>query len=155
MQNCEIVDVTSIMPWNPQTLNDDEEMHETECAELKDKSNERRINLKMKKHDHIKQNQKKLQPISFIYLKKCCKRHWHAPHNLETFMEAFQCKFITKAEIPSCKGEESMKIVLQIPGSPQPQVVKVTMELKHSLESNQNTCLTMDSKLNQKVQIVY
>ena len=64
MEHCEVVDITSIMPWNPQVLTEENDtLGESEYAELKDISNERK--MMMKKHDHIKQQPQEIAPFFF------------------------------------------------------------------------------------------
>ena len=66
MEECEIIDITSIMPWNPHTLNDEEStMEEAEYAELLGLSDERKMNMKMKKHEQIKQHPEEIAPFFF------------------------------------------------------------------------------------------
>ena len=66
MEECEIIDITSIMPWNPHTLNDEQStMEEAEYAELLGMSDERKMNMKMKKHEHVKQHPEEIAPFFF------------------------------------------------------------------------------------------
>ena len=66
MKECEVIDVTSMMQWNPQTLSDENEhMEESEYAELKGVSYERKMNMKMKKPKSVKQHPKEIAPHFF------------------------------------------------------------------------------------------
>ena len=130
LETCEMVDATSIMRWNPHHLTDDTDIMEaSECEELNSIASERK---------------------NSIQKTKCLKKPWKQQHNMEPSIGSFPCKGITRAGIPFCRGEESMKIY----GSPLLQALKAAMEVKDSLESTQNTYHTVDFKLNHKELIV-
>ena len=102
------------------TLNDEQStMEEAEYAELLGVSDERKLNMKMTKHEHVKQHPEEIAPFSSIQKKRYWRKHWNAPHSLEQSMDIFPCKSIMKAGIQSYKEAESMKTMQQIHGFPQ------------------------------------
>ena len=66
MEECELIDITTIMPWNPHILSDEQStMEEAEYAELLGVSDERKMNMKMKKQEHVKQHPEEIALFFF------------------------------------------------------------------------------------------
>ena len=154
IEHCEMFDVTSIMPWNPHGLTDEQDtMEGTEYAELKGLSDERKMNMKMKKHDNIKQHPKEIADYFFHPKEDILQRTLECTTQFRNTHSHFPMQIHHKSRNPILQEEESMK-TMQLIHSQLSPVLKATMEHKPSLESNPNSCHTMGSKLNQMDLIV-
>ena len=155
LETCEMVDATSIIPWNPYQLTDDTDtMEANEYDKLKGIANKRKMNMKMKKQYQFKQDPKEIAPFSFHPKDKVLEASLNATTQCGTIQQHFPMQVHHKSRNPLLQRRRINEIMQQTHGSPLSQALKVLIQAKASIELSQNMCHIMAFKLNHKELIV-